>query len=501
MAQQQHIVKRQVVEVSVADQQAAQAIPDRISQWARTELPQMLDRMLSNRVPPDVFPTIDRLELDLGALQEDNLEEQITRKVKELLSDQLAETVFQAEKGLPQAKGIWQKATPKGNKPSLQPRSEVSALFFYWQQGVLPWWLPAEKRSVPQLVKKVLGEQPKSIVRFWINSIQNKNQRRRILATVTWRQLLQIETAEGRAIAGPSPQPTSENEKQQPVLATSSSAVEKIFSPWRKLDQYFATFWKNTPWSTSQRVSIEQWLAEIVLEQSLSGTSTQVETILQKIAATTARDLASSNLSEFKKVLRKKILIASAEPQAKESPSKAVPISRLSDSAIAEEGIPVDQVGLILLWPYLQLFFRELGLVVDGQFVDRAAQEKGVHLLQYMAQGDVAVDEPEWVIPKLICGLAIEDFVPLALELSDTEKEECDNLLMAVIRNWTVLKNTSPDSLRATFLLRSGLLSQAQGGWLLQIERQGIDILIDRLPWPISVIKLPWNDFILNVKW
>ena len=94
-----HIVKRQIVEISVADTPTAQRIPDRISHWARQELPRILDRELSARVPPDVLLRIDRLELDLGSLTEANLESQISQRVRSLLADQLAETVHQAREG------------------------------------------------------------------------------------------------------------------------------------------------------------------------------------------------------------------------------------------------------------------------------------------------------------------------------------------------------------------------------------------------------------------
>jgi hypothetical protein len=65
-----------------------------------------------------------------------------------------------------------------------------------------------------------------------------------------------------------------------------------------------------------------------------------------------------------------------------------------------------------------------------------------------------------------------------------------------------VLRNTSPDGLRGTFLIRSGKLCLRDGGdWSLQVESNSFDILLDQLPWGISMIKLPWMEKMLWVEW
>ena len=95
------------------------------------------------------------------------------------------------------------------------------------------------------------------------------------------------------------------------------------------------------------------------------------------------------------------------------------------------------------------------------------------------------------------------------IEQSDTLSieafETADGLIKAAIGYWTVLKNTSPEGLRETFLRRSGKLSnRAEGeGWRLQIERKTVDILLEKLPmgWSYSVIKLPWMAEMVFVEW
>ena len=77
-----------------------------------------------------------------------------------------------------------------------------------------------------------------------------------------------------------------------------------------------------------------------------------------------------------------------------------------------------------------------------------------------------------------------------------------DALLEAVVRHWDALGSTSVEGLRASFLARAGKLSErADGDYLLQVEAQSFDILLDRLPWSVSIVELPWMERQLWVEW
>jgi hypothetical protein len=55
--------------------------------------------------------------------------------------------------------------------------------------------------------------------------------------------------------------------------------------------------------------------------------------------------------------------------------------------------------------------------------------------------------------------------------------------------------------LRGTFLTRPGKLSMRGGDYLLQVEEQSFDVLLDHLPWSISAVRLPWMARIIWVEW
>ena len=172
-----------------------------------------------------------------------------------------------------------------------------------------------------------------------------------------------------------------------------------------------------------------------------------------------------------------------------------------SDSLPSDESIYIDNSGLVLLWPFLSRFLATLGLVESGQFITPEAAPRAALLLQHLVDGSTESLEASLPLNKLLCGLNLSDPIPYRLDLTETERDESEQLLLAVIQNWSALKNISTDGLRRAFLQRPGLLRRRQDGWLLQVEHQTHDILLDRLPWSIRIVKLPWMLTLLQVEW
>jgi Contractile injection system tape measure protein len=121
--------------------------------------------------------------------------------------------------------------------------------------------------------------------------------------------------------------------------------------------------------------------------------------------------------------------------------------------------------------------------------------------LQYLTVGEEEVVEYDATLLKLLCALPFETPIDSRIELTDIEKKEVDELLTMVIQHWGALGDVGVDSLRQGFLQRDGKLSKRSDGWLLQIEKQTMDILLDRLPWGFGVVKLPWQTDMLFVEW
>ncbi len=163
--------------------------------------------------------------------------------------------------------------------------------------------------------------------------------------------------------------------------------------------------------------------------------------------------------------------------------------------------IYIENSGLVILWPYLGKFFKNIKLSNEGEFVNEYSAMRAVHLLQYLVTDKC--EFPEHLLPlnKLLCGRDVSRPISNTFEISDYERDECEKLLSTVIKHWSALRNTSIEGFKATFLQRNGVLVREEACWLLRVERKTYDMLIDVLPWGISMIKLSWMKTLLNVEW
>ena len=188
--------------------------------------------------------------------------------------------------------------------------------------------------------------------------------------------------------------------------------------------------------------------------------------------------------------------LAAAAAQA--GPGRRAPVDpRFSDT----DSLYIDNAGLVVLWPFLGNLFQRLGLVESGAFKSEAAAMRAVGLLQLLALGDAS--PPEFALPlnKLLCGLAVDAVFDFGEPVTELEAEECAAMLVAAISRAPILREMSVAGFRASFVLRRGQLSARDGHWLLRVERETHDIVLDRFPWGVGLVKLPWMPALLQVEW
>ena len=169
-------------------------------------------------------------------------------------------------------------------------------------------------------------------------------------------------------------------------------------------------------------------------------------------------------------------------------------------------GIPLRSAGLVLLHPYLPRLFAELGWISASHPSDEpfpwARLPQAAALLNWLATGRDEPFEFELGTAKLLLGLKPDDALPVAAGLiGELEREEGAALLGAVVQHWSALGQTSVNGLRVAFLQRGGRLYPAPDGWLLRPQGESFDLLLDRLPWGLSIIRLPWMPGCLHTEW
>jgi hypothetical protein len=180
--------------------------------------------------------------------------------------------------------------------------------------------------------------------------------------------------------------------------------------------------------------------------------------------------------------------------------------SRIDDS-LASPSLPEDHSllvtnsGLVILYPYLNMFLKAMSFVKDGKFRSEKKQRKAAQALHYLACGSYKTPEQDMILNKVLVGLPLNEPIPARLRLTKKQKEECDMLLQSVLTHWPGLGSTSVAGLQGSFLWREGILKPDDTHWLLHVEEKAYDVLLDGVPWPFRFIKLPWNEYVINVQW
>ncbi|MFT4600344.1 MAG: hypothetical protein ACI857_000518, partial [Arenicella sp.] len=161
----------------------------------------------------------------------------------------------------------------------------------------------------------------------------------------------------------------------------------------------------------------------------------------------------------------------------------------------------VANAGLAMIWPFLTTLFKNLGYLEDKLFKNFESQERAVHLLQYIVDGEEGSPDFVLILNKVLCGIPPNVPIRRFVNLTKEEKEEAVLFLTTVIGKWEQMKNTSLEVFRDTFLKRDGALMYRNERWHLKVEYKPIDILLIKLPWGISMIKYPWFKYLILVEW
>jgi hypothetical protein len=167
-----------------------------------------------------------------------------------------------------------------------------------------------------------------------------------------------------------------------------------------------------------------------------------------------------------------------------------------------ESDIAVRNAGLILCWPFLGYYFGALGLLNDKKdFIDLEARERAVFLLQYLAVKQSNAEEHYLTLNKIMVGYPLDEAISTGIIMTKKEIDISEALLINVIKQWSALKNMKPDGLRGSFIIRDGVLRQMHNGWRLIVDKKGFDLLLNKIPWSLSMIRFTWVSYMINVEW
>lgn len=343
--------------------------------------------------------------------------------------------------------------------------------------------------------------------------------------TVFVAQLAAVITLEGRLVAKKTtnkqvplssktqeksaPRPDARSADQQTTSPVDESALlaglEDALSSVQADPAFFA-FFENVVRQKSSAVSME------VQQLWRNKPEARTENEARKSTLPTSEETQSRALASDEGL--------SLKEQPQPAPDKSLPSKETAETASKTENTATEQLktpekddtpagtslvaahaGVVILHPFLMIYFEKMGLLQGKEFVNAGAQRRAAQLVHYLATGETEAPEYDLPLAKILVGLPLDTPLDRTLDMSTSEQQESIALLETVIGYWTSLGNCSPEALREGFLQRPGRLTRREDGWLLQPQTQALDILLDRLPWGIGMVKLDWMPEFLYVEW
>ncbi len=601
MSEQRHRIKRQVLEVATPNREETEAFYEALRRIYDARIVPMIDQCCSELSRPEEIIRLDTVTLDLGALDLENLEEDLVSKCRIQLRKQLSDEINR-------------RAQVPGEETG-KPFSQLELLEIFTRTGRFPWWADATDRKLLQhSLHDLIQNAPNILSRLLQGLVQEGPALDRMITHFDDQALSAL-----CALRLQSHKPSSGAVSQYLQLLISASARFKVSNQRRVLSsrQVRTEFWKAV---LGVLYSKTEGMAEAVpflqavfsrlarrfhlsFSEFISSLRAEIETthisgkadILKMIETlsvekqnkktASVRDHREKPFSESSDPVAQEILnildnfrrsgaylallyapfreilislpvdfypeylrqlkdlevekagIVSEDERIKEAlremlrtlPSRnklSEPLVSRCLAAVADEGYEhslqrhfsdlqqhvqrrfddveeqyIENAGLVILWPFLSPFFENVGLTETNQFKDGEAVQRAVALLQYLASEETDPPEYDLVLNRILCGMDLERVFHLDAPVSETEAQECTQLIQSVIAQVPILKKMSVSGFRGTFLIRKGVLSRGNGAWLLRVERATFDVVLDRFPWGMNWIKLPWMTIPLQVEW
>jgi len=165
--------------------------------------------------------------------------------------------------------------------------------------------------------------------------------------------------------------------------------------------------------------------------------------------------------------------------------------------------IHIRNSGLIIVSTYLPILFQRAELMKTDApaFGSIANQHRAVELLHYLVHAQLPSDNTGLELNKVLCGINPIDEIVLSHTVGEHWAELRLSMWDALMNHWTAIKNISLPGLLETFVIREGRLETVEEKRHLQVQRKTIDVVVDQLPWAISVVNYNWMEKPLFNTW
>ncbi len=493
-----HIINRLQFEMNCPDEEQALSVRHNFAQTLQPQITSAIEKLCSKYVPANEWLQIGTIEVDMGQLSPDEFSSSFEKIF-----------LYRFEKELvAKLSGI-----PAEQRSNSAQQSKLGLLQHFLLKGVLPWWADEAEINLDDVCSDVFAHSQKQLLSFFLHQKNN---------TIVWKRAAFQFSKKTRSSLLELFKPLATAKK---VLDEMITAIVKEISTLQheqkaealsilrhRADDTSLTVIENAPAffaaGTNQQEVKSTGIAAIT--RFFSANPLVYELIKKAISSVAGSiQIGYSNDNEYH-------IEGNATAAQADKNIEAVTYSENAGSILQQEEqqnreedadengtekLLAKHAGIILLAPFLNPFFTNLGLLQANQWVSHEAQVKAVYLLKHLADGGQQHPEYQLVLEKLLCGMPINQPLEAAPPFTPKEMEEAEALLLSVLEHWKQLKNTSVKGLQESFFKRDGIITSKDSNWLLQVERKTVDVLLDSIPWGFSTVSLTWNEYIIFTEW
>lgn len=478
---QDHIIQKVFVEITVNNKEKAYSIKDDISSFLSIDVFPEIEKYINalEDTLADHTLQIPRLELNLD-VKNSALNTELKDKIAQLFEEELSKITKPTE--------ISDQKTESDYKSYLIDNQEkiIQTFIFFLEKGYMPWW-NSDKKGISFLQPKVFdtlilaNNFQKSIIPVLskpnvqeriINQLSNeqiaqlcltvlKNKDLKINLNIDIIQhISKLNHAERQIVWSLVLNVLSE------YLKTSNSNLrEYLLQQILKIEQTGFSQTKNNHQNWKTLVEIFPFIKENEILESIKSNS-EIKPENEKISTETIYQKNETG----------------------------------HQNLIQNDGQYVQNAGLILIHPFIKIFFEHCDLI-DPKTQQLIDPELCAHLLHYIATGKTNAPEYDMVFEKFLCNIPMNQTINKHIKLSRKHKTQAKNVIESVQHNWNPMKKSSAALLQNEFFQRSGKLVVTDHDYTLTIERKAQDILLDKLGWGLGLVKLPWQEKFIFINW
>lgn len=524
MTEQTHRILKKSVTVQAVSRDGF-ALKRTVEDVLRDRVIPQLGHLFDGLVSPDEWLEIDRLDIVLDNIGENELEELLPKKIAEAVQKKIDEKPRRPKPApLTDSAGNGYGNRQENTITTVSPAEKrMDAFCHFLQYGVIPWWF--ETSGHADLERQVAETWGDASADALPNESGYREKLRQILSADSAVNRLSVQFSDvffwnfrvwlfpGR----PAPEPEALNS-----LAALQDVVRRTARP-KNVRLLPAALKKNRlqhdlrgSSSGEMRQARENLLREAFLtltdpktirilceHPDLAGYFTSAgftETRLRDTvppAGTKKTDRQTGTETDPQNLISSENM-----PVSERSPSAGTENTSSENTPIPADASPhtvyIANAGLMILAPFLPDFFNRCRLLRNNRLQD---SDKAVALLRYLVYGDTDYREYDVFLEKLLCGRPPGETLHVLTRLPKRDRQKADELLTDVIGHWSALKNTTVDGLREGFLQRAGKLERRYDAWHLHPEQKAHDVLLKLLPWSFGHIRFSWMHTLVKTEW